>query len=193
MLRRLYDWTMGLARHRHAGWALAFVSFVESSVFPIPPDVILVPMVIAERARAWLYAAIATASSVLGGIAGYAIGYFLFEALGQPLLDFYGYGEKFADFAAQYNEYGAWVVFIAGVTPFPYKVITIASGVTALNPVVFIFASIIARGLRFFIVAGLLYWFGPPIRDFVETYLGLVATVFVILLIGGFVVAKYLL
>jgi membrane protein YqaA with SNARE-associated domain len=193
MLRRLYDWTMDLARHRHAGAALAFVSFVESSVFPIPPDVIMIPMVLAQRAKAWMIATIATVSSVVGGIAGYAIGYFLFEAVGQPLLEFYGYADKFSDFAQRYNEYGAWIVFIAGVTPFPYKVITIASGVTALNPVVFILASVIARGLRFFVLCALLYWFGPPIREFVEKYLGLMATAFVILLVGGFVVARYVL
>lgn len=193
MLRRLYDWTMDLARHRHAGAALAVVSFVESSVFPIPPDVIMIPMVLAQRARAWAIATIATVSSVVGGIAGYAIGYFLFEAVGQPLLQFYGYADKFSDFAQRYNEYGAWIVFIAGVTPFPYKVITIASGVTALNPLVFILASVFARGLRFFVLCALLYWFGPPIREFVEKYLGLMATAFVILLVGGFVVARYVL
>ena len=191
MLRRLYDWTMNLAGHRHAGRMLGFVSFIESSVFPIPPDVILIPMVLSERAKAWIYAGIATVASVLGGLLGYLIGAFLFEAIGQPLLQFYGYGEKFADFAARYNEWGAWIVFIAGVTPFPYKVITIASGATALNVWVFILASILARGLRFFVLCALLYWFGPPIRAFVEKYLGLVATAFVILLIGGFVIVKY--
>jgi len=191
MLRRLYDWTMNLAGHRHAGRMLGFVSFIESSVFPIPPDVILIPMVLSERAKAWIYAGIATIASVLGGLLGYVIGAFLFEAIGQPLLQFYGYGEKFADFAARYNEWGAWIVFIAGVTPFPYKVITIASGATALNVWVFILASILARGLRFFVLCALLYWFGPPIRAFVEKYLGLVATAFVILLVGGFVIVKY--
>ena len=191
MLRRLYDWTMNLASHRHAGRMLGAVSFIESSVFPIPPDVILIPMVLSERTKAWIYAGIATVASVLGGLLGYVIGAFLFDAVGQPLLQFYGYGDKFADFAARYNEWGAWIVFIAGVTPFPYKVITIASGATALNVWVFILASILARGLRFFVLCALLYWFGPPIRAFVEKYLGLVATAFVILLIGGFVVVKY--
>ena len=182
---------MDLAGHRHAGRMLGLVSFIESSVFPIPPDVILIPMVLSERAKAWIYATIATVTSVLGGILGYVIGAFLFDTVGQPLLQFYGYGEKFTDFAARYNEWGAWIVFIAGVTPFPYKVITIASGVTALNPWVFIVASILARGARFFVLCALLYWFGPPIRNFVEKYLGLVATAFVVLLIGGFVVVKY--
>ncbi len=192
MLRRLYDWTMELARHRYAAWALAGVAFIESSVFPIPPDVMLIPMALAERAKAWLYAAIATAASVIGGLAGYAIGYFLFETIGQPLIALYGYTEAFESFADRYNEWGAWIVFIAGTTPFPYKVITIASGVTALDLGVFIVASVLARGARFFLVAGLLYWLGPPIRDFIERYLGLLATLFVVLLVGGFVVAKYL-
>ena len=192
MLRRLYDWTMELARHRYAAWALAGVAFIESSVFPIPPDVMLIPMALAERAKAWLYAAIATAASVIGGLAGYAIGYFLFETIGQSLIALYGYTEAFESFADRYNEWGAWIVFIAGTTPFPYKVITIASGVTALDLGVFIVASVLARGARFFLVAGLLYWLGPPIRDFIERYLGLLATLFVVLLVGGFVVAKYL-
>ncbi len=193
MLRSLYDWTMALAARKGAVRALAVVSFIESSFFPIPPDVLLIPMVVAERLRAWFFALVATVSSVLGGIAGYAIGFFLFEAVGQPLLDFYGYSDKFADFAARYNDYGAWIVFIAGITPFPYKVITIASGATALNPLVFMLASVAARGLRFYLVAGLLYWFGPPIRAFIERYLGLVTVVFVILLVGGFVAARYVL
>lgn len=191
MLRRLYDWVLELAAHRHATWALAIVSFLESSVFPIPPDVMLIPMVLAERLKAWAYAAVATVSSVIGGVAGYAIGFFLFELAGQPLIDFYGYGDAFASFAGRYNEYGAWIVFLAGVTPFPYKVITIASGATALSFPVFVLASIAARGLRFFMVSALLYWFGPPIRDFIERRLGLVTAVFLVLLIGGFVLVKY--
>ncbi len=192
MIRRLYDWTMNAASHKRAPAALFGVSFVESSVFPIPPDVMLVPMVLAQRAKAWWFATIATLGSVIGGIAGYAIGYFLFEAVGEPILQFYGMTDAFHRFAERYNEWGAWIVFIAGVTPFPYKVITIASGATQLNIVVFMVASVLARGLRFFLVAGLLYWIGQPIREFIERRLGLVTTVFVILLIGGFVVIKYL-
>ncbi|MEZ5829066.1 MAG: YqaA family protein [Hyphomicrobiales bacterium] len=191
MLRRAYEKTMELAAHRNAPWALAGVAFIESSVFPIPPDVVLIPMVLAERRKAWLYAAIATVGSVLGGIFGYIIGYFLFDTIGEPILRFYGYTAKFEEFASWYNDWGAWIVFMAGVTPFPYKVITIASGVTHLNFFVFMLASIAARGLRFFVVAGLLYWFGPPIKDFIEKYLGILFTLFVILLIGGFVLIKY--
>ena len=193
MLRSLYDWTMRMAAHKKAVPSLFGVSFVESSFFPIPPDVMLIPMVLAERAKAWYFAAIATVGSVLGGVFGYLIGYFLFEAVGQPMLELYGYAEKFEKFAGQYNEYGAWIVFVFGVTPFPYKVITIASGATGLNLLVFLLASVVSRGLRFFVVAGLLYFFGPAIRDFIEKRLGLVFTVFVALLIGGFIAIKYLL
>lgn len=193
MLRRLYDWTMSLAAHRQAPRALAGVSFAESSFFPIPPDILLIPMVIAERHRAWLFATICTVASVLGGLLGWVIGAFLFEQVAQPILQVYGYADKFAEFAARYNEWGAWIVFIAGLTPFPYKVITIASGATGLSLPIFIVASILSRGLRFFAVAGLLYWLGPPIRDFIERRLGLVFTAFVVLLLGGFVVARYVL
>jgi len=193
MLRSLYDWTMRLAANKRAPSALFGVSFVESSFFPIPPDIMLIPMILADRAKAWWFATIATVGSVLGGVFGYIIGYFLFEALGRPMLDLYGYEEKFEAFASQYNDYGAWIVFFFGVTPFPYKVITIASGATALNFFVFLAASVASRGLRFFIVAALLYWFGPPIREFIEKRLGLVFTVFMVLLVGGFVAIKYVL
>ena len=191
MLRGIYDWTMRMAGHRHAGSALFGVSFVESSFFPIPPDVMLVPMVLAQRAKAWLYAAIATVGSVIGGFFGYVIGFFLFDQVAKPLLSFYGYLDKFSTFAAQYNDYGAWIVLFAGVTPFPYKVITIASGATGLSLPIFAVASLVARGLRFYIVAALLYWFGPPIQAFIEKRLGLVLTVFLVLLFGGFVAIKY--
>ena len=192
MIKRLYDWTMGLAAHARASWALGGISFIESSVFPIPPDVLLIPMVLAKRQKAWAYAAICTITSVLGGILGYVIGLYLFEQLGEPLLAFYGYTEKFGIFQAKYEEWGAWAVFTAGITPFPYKVITIASGVTHLDVTTFTVASILARGLRFFIVAALLWWIGDPIRAFIEKRLGLVFTVFVVLLIGGFVAIKYI-
>jgi membrane protein YqaA with SNARE-associated domain len=186
MLRGLYDWTMSMAAHPRAPLLLFFVAFIESSFFPIPPHAMLVPMVLAARQNAWWLAGLTTVGSVLGGLAGYAIGYFLYESVGQWVLDTYGYADKFASFAAQYNDYGAWIVFFAGVTPFPYKVITIASGVTQLNIWVFLLASVIARALVFFGIAALLYWFGPPIRRFIEERLGLVATVFTILLFGGF-------
>jgi membrane protein YqaA with SNARE-associated domain len=192
MLRSLYDWTISLAGHRHALWVLAFVSFIESSVFPIPPDVLMIPMIIAAPHRAFLIAGVCTAASVLGGLAGYFIGYGLFESIGRPVLEFYGKDAYFDDFAVRYNEWGAWAVLIAGVTPFPYKVITILSGTTGLNLVVFTFASIVARGLRFFVVAALLWKFGAPIRDFIERRLGLMFTLFVVLLLGGFYVVGFM-
>jgi membrane protein YqaA with SNARE-associated domain len=192
MLRRLYDWTMALAADRHAEKALAGISFAESSFFPVPPDLLLVPMILAERRKALRYAAVCTVASVLGGIVGYLIGAFLFEQLARPILDLYGYLAKFDTFAGWYNEWGAWIVFAAGLTPFPYKVITIASGATGLDFLVFTLASITSRGMRFFVEAGLLYWIGPPIRAFIEKRLGLVFTIFMVCLIGGFVALRYL-
>ena len=192
MLKRAYDRTMALAEHRHGVALLGLVAFVESSIFPIPPDVLLSPMVLAARRRAWLIAAGCTLASVTGGAAGYGIGYYLFEGIGRPLLEFYGYMADFAAFQAQFNEWGAWIVAGAGLTPFPYKVITIASGVTALNPVVFLVASFLSRGARFFLAAALLWYFGPPIRTFIERNLGLVTAAFFALLLGGFVVIGWL-
>lgn len=192
LLERTYNWTMSLAERKNALLVLALVAFVESSVFPIPPDILLIPMVLAARERAWIYALVCTLASVIGGFAGYGIGFFLYEAVGVPILEFYGVMAKFAEFQGMYNDQGAWIVFFAGVTPFPYKVITIASGVTALDPMVFGVASVVARGLRFFIVAALLWKFGPPIRTFIEKRLGLVFTIFVVGLIGGFVALKFL-
>ena len=192
MLRRLYDWTMGLAGHRHALPALALVAFIESSLFPVPPDILIIPMVLAARSRAWRIATVATVASVVGGLLGYAIGAGLYETVGRPVLDFYGYAEKFESFSEAYNEWGAWIVAGAGFTPFPYKVITIASGVTGLDLAVFMIASVISRGARFFLLAALLWYFGPPIRRFIEANLPLLATLFFVLLFGGFLVARYL-
>ncbi|MCK0143691.1 YqaA family protein [Aliiroseovarius sp. F20344] len=192
MIKKLYDWTMSLADTPHALWALAIVAFVESSVFPIPPDVLMIPMIIARPSRAFVIAGVALVASVLGGMFGYYIGWGLFESVGRPVLEFYGKDKYFDEFATRYNEWGAWAVLVAGVTPFPYKVITILSGATGLNFGVFMIASVIARGLRFFIVATLLWKFGAPIRDFIERRLGLMFTLFCILLIGGFYAVKFL-
>jgi membrane protein YqaA with SNARE-associated domain len=150
-------------------------------------------MVLADRAKAWRIALVATLASVAGGLLGYAIGSLFFDALGQPILEFYGKADKFDEFAVMYNDWGAWVVFGAGVTPFPYKVITIASGVTRLDLLVFVLASVAARGIRFFAVAGLLWYFGPPIRRLLEKHLGLISIVFFVLLLGGFAAIKWLL
>jgi len=168
-------------------------AFAESSFFPLPPDIVLIPMVLARRERAWFYATICTIASVIGGIFGYAIGYFLFDTVGNYILNLYGYQEAFQSFAARYNEFGVWIVLIAGVTPFPYKVITIASGVTQLNFFVFMLASVVARGARFYLVAGLLWWFGEPIRAFIDRYFGILTIVFMALLFGGFLAMRYLL
>jgi membrane protein YqaA with SNARE-associated domain len=191
-MRGLYDWTMRLAASDRAPAGLALVSFIESSFFPIPPDLMLIPMALANRLKAFWYASIATIASVLGGLFGYAIGYFLFDTVGKPLLDLYGYGGKFQEFATQYREYGAWIVFMAGLTPFPYKVITIASGVAAMNVPIFIVASIFGRAGRFFAVAALLYFFGQPIRAFIERYFGILTVLFFLLLIGGFAAVRFL-
>ncbi|MEH6629948.1 MAG: YqaA family protein [Halopseudomonas aestusnigri] len=193
MFRSLYNWTMGLAAHPHAMLALALIAFIESSVFPIPPDILIIPMVLAARDQAWKIALVATIASVLGGMLGYGIGALLFDSIGQPIINFYGKTEYLDSFRSKYNDWGAWIVFIAGVTPFPYKVITIASGFFELNFAIFSISSIGARGLRFFIVAGLLWQFGQPIRIFIEKYLNILATIFCILLVAGFVALKYLL
>ncbi|MCT4559413.1 MAG: DedA family protein [Pelagimonas sp.] len=192
MLRRLYDWTLAQAQSPYALWVLALVSFVESSVFPIPPDVLMIPLILATPHRAWLIAGVATVSSVLGGMLGYGIGYFFYESLGQPILESLGKADSMAEFNDRFNGVGFWAILIAGVTPFPYKVITIMSGWTAMPIWIFIITSIIARSLRFFVVAGLLRAFGPRIRDFIERYLGLVFTLFVALLLGGFLLVKYI-
>ncbi|QQA44799.1 YqaA family protein [Pelagovum pacificum] len=192
MIRRLYDWTMRLADTRYALWALALVAFAESSFFPIPPDVLLIPMIIARPSRAFMYAALATVSSVVGGLAGYWIGFGLNEAVAQPIIDFYGATDDVAHMRDWFNEYGAWAVVVAGVTPFPFKIITIVSGMTSLNLVVFLLSALFARALRFFIVAALLWKFGEPIRDFIDRRLALVFTLFCVLLIGGFAAIAYL-
>ncbi|WP_415236371.1 YqaA family protein [Sneathiella sp.] len=191
MLRRLYDFTMSLAARPRAKTFIGGVAFIESSLFPIPPDVMLIPMVLANRAQAWRIAMICTVCSVLGGLLGYLIGYYFFELVGEAIIGFYGYEEKFAGFRDGYTEWGGWIVAFFGLTPFPYKVITIASGAVQLNLAVFIAASVLSRSARFFLVAGLLRYFGEPIQMFIEKYLGLLTILFFVLLFGSFVVLKY--
>lgn len=192
MLRRLYDWTISLALSRHALWALAIVSFVESSFFPIPPDVLMIPMIIARPNRAFLIAGIATVSSVLGALLGYYIGWGLMETVGQPILDFYGKGDAFAEVSELFRENGAMAVIVAGVTILPFKVVTIVAGVTGMSLPVFIASSIFARALRFFLVAALLWKFGEPIRDFIEKRLGLMFILFCVILVGGFYALRFI-
>ena len=192
MLRRLYDRVLALAAHRHAERWLAVVSFTESSFFPIPPDAMLLPMILARPERAWIIATICTVASVIGGFFGYAIGYFLFEAVGRAVIEFYSYGDAFERFQAQFNEWGLWIILIKGLTPIPYKIVTIASGVAKFDLLVFALASLATRGARFFLVAGLLKAFGAPLRGFIERYLTLLTTAFALLLVAGFLALKYL-
>lgn len=192
MLQRLYDWTMALADHPRALWALFLISFIEASVFPIPPDVLMIAMVLAAPQRAWLIALTALVGSVLGGLAGYGIGAFFYEGLGKPILEALGKADAMGEFNTRFNEFGFWPVLIAGLTPFPFKVITIMSGWTGLPLMTFVITSIIARGLRFFIVAALLWKFGAPIRAFIEKRLGLMFILFIVILAGGFYLVKFL-
>ena len=193
MLHGLYRWTMGLAVHPRARTALAAVAFAESVVFPVPPDLLLAPMTLADRPRAFRLAAICTVASVMGGIAGYVVGAVAFETLAVPLLEFYGTGTDVARFRSWYGDWGLWIVLAAGLTPLPYKVFTLASGAALLNPVAFVAGSLLSRGLRFFAVAGLLWWFGEPIRRFVERRLALAAAAFVVVLVGSFALVRYVL
>jgi membrane protein YqaA with SNARE-associated domain len=192
VLRRLYDWTLRLAGHRHALTALGVVSFLESSIFPVPPDAMMVPMVLARPERAWRIALVCTVTSVLGGFAGYALGYFLYETVGRLIVDTYGYQAAFERFQREFDEWGTWVILVKGLTPIPYKLVTIAAGVAKFDLMAFAIASVVTRGGRFFLVAALLRWFGEPIRLFVERYMTWVATAFLVALVGGFVAVSYL-
>jgi membrane protein YqaA with SNARE-associated domain len=183
---------MDLASRPNALRALGVVSFTESSFFPIPPDAMIIPMVLARPDRAWSIALVATVTSVAGGAFGYFIGYYLFETIGQTVIALYGYEDKFAAFRDAYNEWGLWIILIKGMTPIPYKLVTIASGAASFDFVVFMLASALTRGARFYLVAALLKYFGPPIRDFVERRLTLVTTIFVVGLVGGFIAVRYL-
>lgn len=191
-IRKIYDKMLELSEGKGAMMALFAVAFAESSFFPIPPDIMLIPMILATPSKAWKIAGLATFASVVGGYFGYAIGVFFFELIAEPLLNFYGYLEKFQTFENYYHEYGAWIVFGAGLTPFPYKIITIASGAVHLDLVVFTIASVLARGGRFFVVAWLLKKYGAPMKTFIEKNLGWLSVLFLILLIGSFWILKYL-
>lgn len=193
MIRRLYNWMMRLAEHRHATWALAGISFAESSFFPIPPDPLLILMVLAKRERAFLIAAICTVASVAGGVLGYAIGALLYDTVGQWLMNLYGYTDKVESFRHAYqSEWGTYFILIKGLTPIPYKIVTITSGIAGYNLPMFILLSAITRGARFFIVATLLRIFGEPVRHFIEKWLEWVTAGAAALVISGFVVLKYL-
>ena len=189
MLRRLYDWCIAAAGKPHASWIMAGVAFAESSFFPVPPDVMLIPMSLARPQRAWVYAAICTATSVLGGLLGYAIGALLFDSVGHWLIQVYGLGDKVDAFRASYAEWGAVIILLKGLTPIPYKLVTITSGFAGYNLALFVVCSIVARGGRFFIVAILLNRYGDWIRERIERHLGLWVALGAAVLVLGFVVA----
>ena len=192
MLRRLYDYIIDLASRPGALWALAAVSFAESSFFPIPPDAMLIPMTLARPDRGWRIAGVCTVASVLGGIVGYAIGYFLYETIGQWLISVYSYQDAYAQFQESFARWGLWIILIKGLTPIPYKLVTIASGAAHFDLFTFVWASIVTRGVRFFLVAALLWKFGEPIRAFIEKRLTLLTWLFLIALVGGFIAFRYL-
>ena len=191
-LRKFYDWTLLKSQHPRASWFLSFFSFIESSFFPIPPDIILIPMIIAKRTNAFFYAFICTASSVLGGIFGYLIGYYLFNSVGTIIINYYSLSDQFTLFENYYLQYGIWIILGAGFTPFPFKFITIASGVFGLNIYLFIIISILARGLRFYLIAFLLRIFGEIIENLINKYFNILASIFFILLIGSIMILKFL-
>ena len=192
MIRRLYDWVIGLAQSPRAIPAMGVVAFAESSFFPIPPDVMLIPMVLANRTKAFRIALVCTVCSVLGGLLGYAIGFYFFETIGAWLVKTYGMQAGLEKFRQGFDQYGTWIILIKGLTPIPYKLVTIASGAAHFDLFTFVWASIVTRGARFFIVAALLWKFGEPIRAFIEERLTLVTWLFLIALIGGFVAFRYL-
>ena len=192
MLRRLYDWVLRLASSPSAIPATGVIAFAESSFFPIPPDVMLVPMVLANRRKAFTIATVCTIGSVLGGLLGYAIGFYFFETIGAWVVKYYGLQSGLEKFRQGFDQYGIWIILIKGLTPIPYKLVTIASGAAHFDLFTFVWASIVTRGIRFFAVSALLWKFGEPIRAFIEKRLTLVTWLFLIALVGGFVAFRYL-
>lgn len=193
LLRRMYDWCIDAAHKPHAMWTLGAISFAESSFFPVPPDVMLIPMSLARPARAYVMALWCTIASVTGGMVGYAIGALLYDSVGAWLINLYGYGNKVEAFRAAYAEWGAWIILLKGLTPIPYKVVTITSGFAAYNFWLFLLFSVITRGARFFLLAFLLHRYGEQAREIIEKRLGFWVTIGAIVLIGGIVAALYLL
>ncbi|RJQ74391.1 MAG: DedA family protein [Desulfobacteraceae bacterium] len=191
MLRRLYDWVLRWAESPHSVWALFGLSFAEASFFPIPPDVLLIALAVGKPSRAFTYAWVCSLGSLLGGIVGYAIGYGFMASIGEKIVAFYGFGDKVAYIGSLYQQYDAWAVAIAGFTPIPYKVFTIAAGMFNIDFGVFALASLVSRSARFFAVGGLIYLFGPGIKSFIDRYFNLLAVVFTILLVGSFILLKY--
>ncbi len=192
MLRRLYDWVMRQAEHPRAMWILSVITFLESSLFPIPPDPLMIPLMLAKRAQAFRIAAICTAVSVAGGFLGYAIGLFLFETVGKWVFETYHLMDTFDSMKSGFDEWGAWIIIAKGMTPIPYKLLTISAGVFKFNLLTFTIASVVSRSMRFFLLAALLYYFGPPIREFIEKRLEILTLAFLVALVGGFLALKYI-
>ena len=192
MIRRLYDWVLHWAATPYGTWALFLLAFAESSFFPIPPDVLLIALCVARPERSFKYALVSAVGSILGGCLGYLIGWQFMASVGDRIVAFYGLTEKVAYIESLYQTYDAWAVGIAGFTPIPYKVFTIAAGMFKINFLVFVLASLISRSARFFIVGGLIYLFGPRIQRFIDRYFDLLAVSFTVLLVGGFVLIKVL-
>jgi membrane protein YqaA with SNARE-associated domain len=191
MLRRLYDWCIAAAGKPHAAWIMGIVSFVESSFFPVPPDAMLIPMALARPDKAYFYATLCTVTSVAGGLLGYFIGAVLYDSLGLWLMQLYGYGNKIEAFREAYREWGTWIILLKGMTPIPYKIVTIASGFTGYPVIPFILLSFIARGMRFYLVAFLLHNYGPRAREIIEKRLGFWVTISTLTLLAGIIVAVY--
>ncbi len=192
MLKGTYDRLIALAASRNAPWWLALIAFAEASFFPIPPDVMLIPMALARPRSAWRFAAICTLASVAGGAFGYLIGVAVFDQVARPILSIYGYGPAFAAFQEKFQEYGVWIVLIRGLTPIPYKIVTIAAGAARMNFGAFMLASLATRGARFFLVATLLHYFGDSVRDFIERRLTLVTSAVAVGVVGGFLALRFL-
>jgi membrane protein YqaA with SNARE-associated domain len=192
MLNRFYTRVMALAASRNATWWLALIAFAEASFFPIPPDALLVPMALAQPRSAWRYATICTAASVAGGALGYFIGFAVFDQVAKPILNIYGYGPAFAAFQAKFQEYGLWIILIKGLTPIPYKIVTISAGAARFDFALFMMASVVTRGMRFYLLATLLHFFGDAVRDFIERRLALVTSAVALGIVGGFVALKLL-
>ncbi|MFC0284071.1 YqaA family protein [Camelimonas abortus] len=192
MFKRLYDWTTSLANRPGATWALALVSFAESSFFPIPPDVMLAPMALAQPRRAWFYAFVCTLASVAGALLGYAIGYLLFDSLGMWLIRVYGMESGVEAFRQSYAEYGHWIILLKGLTPIPFKLITIMSGFAGYNLLWFVLLCLVTRGVRFALVAGAMQLFAEPIRRLMDRHAGVVGVAVLGFIVAGFAAAKFL-
>ncbi len=192
MLRRFYDWMIHISESPYAVWALGFVSFAESSFFPFPPDIMLVPMSVAQPKRAWLYAAVCTIGSVIGGIFGYMIGWLLYDTVGTWLINLYGYEHGVEQFRCLYAQWGSWIILVKGLTPIPYKIVTITSGFAGYSLFWFIVFSTLTRGARFFVLAGILNYFGAPLRAFIEKHLTSVVVGLVVFLVAGVLASHYL-